>query len=198
MKANIIPRDMQVNEILDEVSVLKSDQQKIELLKTKYSDHVPLHRVLKMNFCDTIIPVLPEGIPPFNREKQDGPNLSSLWAYAKNFAYFVKSAQSVNMKPLQIEKIFIEMLEAIDVEEADMICLAKDKKLTDKWNISVDVVKAAFPQLNITNKVPVPPPTPEQIEKNRQATIQLLKDRAKKLQEEAKELLAQARELEKA
>lgn len=191
-------RDMQVHEILTEVSKQRTDDLKVELLRVKYSDHVPLQRILKMNFCDTIIPILPDGTPPFNREKIDGPSRASLWAYAKNFAYFVRSAQSAKLKPLQVEKIFIEMLEAVDPEEADMICMAKDKKLTDKWDMSVDVVKAAFPQLNITNKAPVVPPTPEQIEKNRQATIQLLKDRAKKLQEEAKEILAQAKELEKA
>ena len=59
MKANIIPRDMQVHEILTEVSALATDKLKVELLRAKYSDHVPLHRILKLNFCDTIIPILP-------------------------------------------------------------------------------------------------------------------------------------------
>lgn len=198
MKANIIPRDMQVNEVLDEVSALKSDELKVELLKMKYSDHVPLQRVLKMNFCDSIISVLPEGVPPFNREKQDGPNLSSLWAYAKNFAYFVKSAQSANMKPLQIEKIFIEMLEAIDVEEADMICLAKDKKLQEKWNISVDVVKRAFPSLNIRSNAPSRPKTQEELAEEKKEKIAMLKARAKELSDKSKALLAEAKALETA
>jgi len=151
-----------------------------------------------MNFCDTIIPVLPEGTPPFNREKVDGPNVASLWAYTKNFSYFVKSQVSANLKPLQIEKIFIEMLEAIDVEEADMVCLAKDKKLDTKWNISIEVVKAAFPQINIQTKVPPRIKTAEELAEEKKAEIETLKAQAKELQDRAKELIAKAKEMEKA
>jgi len=194
----ILPRDMQVHEILTEVSQLKSEQAKVNLLREKYPDHVPLQRVLKMNFCDTIVSALPEGTPPFNREKVDGPNVASLWAYAKNFAYFVRSAQSAKLKPLQIEKIFIEMLEAVDPEEADMICLAKDKNLESKWNVSVDVAKAAFPNLNIVTTTPPRVKTAEELEQEKQDQIASLKARAKDLQDRAKELLAEAKELEKA
>ena len=188
---------MQVFEILNEVSALKSDALKIELLQTKYSDHTPLLRVLKMNFCDTIVSTLPEGSPPLNREKIDGPSKASLWSYIKHFPIFVRSGASANMRPLQIERIFIEMLEAIDVEEADMFLLAKDKKLTNKWNISIEVIKAAFPNLNITSVIPAKPKTAEERVAEMTELAEFKKNEAKRLQEEARKLLSDAKSLQK-
>lgn len=188
-------KDMQVFEILNEISKIKNDELKIEILRDKYSDHTPLLRVLKWNFCDTVVTVLPEGTPPFNREKIDGPSKSSLWGYIKMFPYFVQSGLSSKMKMLQIEKIFIEMLEAIDVEEADLVCLTKDKALTTKWNISSDVIKTAFPQLKITNKIPPKEKTGEERAEELIELAAAKKEQAKLLQEQAKAMIAEAKSL---
>ena len=190
---------MQVFEILDEISSLKSDDLKIKTLKERYYDHTPLHRVLKMNFCKTIVPMLPDGIPPFNRnDVADGPNRSSLWEYLRIFPVIVRSGQSVKMRPLQIEKMFIEMLEAVDPLEADIICIAKDKALNDKFDINVDVVKTAFPALNIENNSIVTPPSPKTSEERAAEFLEraeVKKAEAKKLNQEAKNLIAKAKEL---
>ena len=186
---------MQVHEILKEISGIKQDSLKVEILRDKYSTHIPLLRVLKMNFCDTIVSKVPEGAPPFNREKMDGPSKSSLWGYVKHFPMFVRSAASANMKPLQIERIFIEMLEAIDVEEADVMCLAKDKKLTTSYDVSLNVVREAFPQLNIVSAEPPKVMTPEEKAASLIAQSEDLKAKAKALNEEAKEKASYAKEL---
>ena len=190
---------MQVFEILDEISSLKSDDLKIKTLKERYYDHTPLHRVLKMNYCQTIVPMLPDGTPPFNRnDSADGPNRSSLWEYIRIFPVIVRSGQSVKMRPLQIEKMFIEMLEAVDPSEADIVCVAKDKALNDKYNINVDVVKAAFPALNIENNTIVAPPSPKTNEERAAEFLEqaeVKKAEAKKLNQEAKNLIAKAKEL---
>lgn len=191
----IASRDMQVFEILDEIGGIKADVLKIEMLRTKYSDHIPLHRILKMNFCDSIQSIVPEGAPPFNREKVDGPNRASLWAYVQQFPYFVKSAVSAKLRPLQVEKIFIEMLEAVDVEEAEMVILAKDKKLTTKWNISAEVVTQAFPQLKIVASEPPKIKTPEERAEELLDLADVKKTQAKQLQDEAKKLIAEAKAL---
>lgn len=197
---SIKAKDMQVFEILEEISKIKNDELKIEILKEKYSDHIPLLRILKMNFCESIISMLPEGVPPFNREKIDGPSKSSLWMYVKHFPAFVRSGQSLKMKPLQIERIFIEMLEAIDVAEADIVCLAKDKGISEKYDIPVEVVQRAFPQLQITNTKSALTPKKSNAEKAAELTevAEHKKEQAKKLNEEAKALLAEAKELTKA
>lgn len=196
--SNIKARDMQVFEILSEISNLKSDQLKIETLKKKFYDHTPLHRVLKMNYCDTIVSMVPEGVPPYNRnESPDGPNHASLWEYIRIFPVLVRSAQSVKMRPLQIERMFIEMLEAIDPGEAEIICLAKDKKLEEKFNIPINVVSTAFPVLNIVknNKEPVKEKTPRELAEEYLELAESKKETAKSLYNEAKELIKKAKEL---
>ena len=190
---------MQVFEILSEISKLPTDELKTNTLQKKYYDHTPLHRILKMNYCDTIQPMVPDGTPPFNRnDNADGPNHSSLWEYIRLFPVIVRSAQSVKMRPLQIERTFIEMLEAVDANEAEIICLAKDKKLQTKYEISSEVVKNAFPVLNIVTNKPVEPVVEKTNEEKAAEFVELAKTKkaeAKKLYEEAKQCIKKAEEL---
>ena len=189
---NVTPRDYQVHEILEEIESINNVDNKVEQLQNKFSDHTPLLRILKMNFCDTIVSMLPEGTPPFNREESDGPNISSLWAYTQVFPVIVRSGQSIKMKPLQIERIFIEMLEAVDVKEADTVCLAKDKKLQEVYpSLTIDLVKRAFPSLNIQSANYV---EPEVTLTDEDRAVRML-DEAKELREKAKSLNARAKEL---
>ena len=194
---NVKPRDMQVHEIIKEISDLKSDELKIQTLKQKYYDHTPLHRVLKMNYCKTITPMLPEGNPPFNRnEGADGPNHSSLWEYIRIFPVIVRSSQSMNMRPLQIERMFIEMLEAVDPSEADIICMAKDKLIHSNYDISVNVVNEALPMLQIQHEeTVVEEKTNEKLAEEYLEMADLRKKEAKKLNDEAKEFYKKAKEL---
>lgn len=187
---------MQVFEILSEISNLTSDELKTNTLQKKYYDHTPLHRILKMNYCDTIQPMVPDGTPPFNRnENADGPNHASLWEYIRLFPVIVRSAQSVKMKPLQIERTFIEMLEAVDAKEAEIVCLAKDKKLQTKYEISSDVVKKAFPVLNILSIEPQVEKTNEEKAAEYIELAKVKKAEAKKLFDEAKQYILKAEKL---
>ena len=186
-------KDMQVFEILNELDELKSDVEKIQLLQTKYGDHTPLHRILQMNFSDNIVSILPEGEPPFNKEEDDGPSKASLWSYIRQFPIFVKSTQSQRMKMLQIERIFIEMLEAVGPSEASMFCLAKDKKLSTRWSITADVASTAFPGLNIVSSAPAPEKTDEDRAEEMLALAEMKKKQAKELNAEARKLIADAK-----
>ena len=187
---------MQVFEILSEISNLTTDELKTNTLQKKYYDHTPLHRILKMNYCDTIQPMVPDGTPPFNRnENADGPNHASLWEYIRLFPVIVRSAQSVKMKPLQIERTFIEMLEAVDAKEAEIVCLAKDKKLQTKYEISSDVVKKAFPVLNILSIEPQVEKTNEEKAAEYIELAKVKKAEAKRLFDEAKQYILKAEKL---
>lgn len=188
---NIKPNDYQVYEILAEVDKIVDFNNKVEHLKTKFSGHIPLQRILKMNFCSTIVSMLPPGTPPFNREEADGPQPAALWSYLQQFPVIVRSAQSIKMRPMQIERVFIEMLEAIDVEEADVLCLAKDRKLTSKFpTITSDLVKAAFPSLIAEVSAAV-----EEIELTDEEKAERMLDEAKSIKDKVKELNAKAKEL---
>jgi len=146
----MIPNDYQVFEILEELEKIESFDNRVELLQTKFKGHTPLLRLLKMNFCKSIVSVFPTGTPPFNREESDGPERAALWSYVRHFPIFVRSGKSAGMRALQREKIFIEMLEAIDSKEADLVCAAKDGKLEESYpSVTLDLVTTAFPELKI-------------------------------------------------
>ncbi len=193
---NIKPQDMQVFEILSEISKLGDDSLKVQTFQSKYSDHTPLHRILKMNYCRNIIPMLPEGSPPFNRnENADGPNQSSLWNFVRVFPVIVKSQQSMKMKPLQIENMFIEMLESVDPQEADVIVLAKDKILESEFDITCEVVTRAFPNLNIEATGKKIELTDEDKAMRMIEKAERLKVLARQYNSEAKDLVKKAKEL---
>ena len=190
-------KDMQVFEILDELEKIVDVDNKVEWLVENFSDHTPLQYILKWNFCDSVNSVIPEGKPPFNEEEQDGPSRSSLWMYLNVFPVFVVSAQSQKMQALKREQIFIEMLESLDNKEAELVCLAKDKMLTDKWGISLEVAQRAFPALAITTKreFKVKELTPEEKAAALLDQATQLKEKAKELNAEAKRLTTEAKKL---
>ena len=191
----IHPQDMQVFEILEEVAALPTEQQATQL--SKYSQHPALRYVLKWNYDSTIVSILPEGSPPFNSAEEDGPPRSSLREYLQLFPTFVRSGVSAKMKMLQIEKSFIDMLEHIDAEEAEVVVLAKDKNLESKYLISLSVVTEAFPNL-ISQPVEseVREITPEEKAARLKQLAEQKKEKAKLLNAEARELIKEAKQLE--
>jgi hypothetical protein len=64
----------------------------------------------------------------------------------KNFYLFVKGGNN-ELSQIRKETIFINMLQGLHPLEADLVCLVKDKKLTDKYKISWDIVKEAYPDI---------------------------------------------------
>ena len=196
---NAKPRDMDVFEILEDLDKIKEHKNKVEWLKSNFSEHQPLVYILKMNYDGAIVSMLPEGQPPFDSKETDGPTPASLWQYLRVFPVFVRSVQSSKMKMVQIEKLFIEMLEAIEPKEAEMVCLAKDRKLEEKYLITLDLVNDAFPGL-IQSKAempPVRPMTPEDRANQLLENARELEKQAKSLNAEARELRAEAKDLMK-
>jgi hypothetical protein len=51
-----------------------------------------------------------------------------------------------NLKPIKREQIFIQMLEAVSADDAQLLIAMKDKKSPYK-NITKDIVNEAFPGL---------------------------------------------------
>ena len=66
---------------------------------------------------------------------------------AKNFYHFVKGGND-GLKSIRRETMFINLLEGLHPLEAEIICLVKDKKLSDKYKITKDVVSEAYTDIN--------------------------------------------------
>ena len=64
----------------------------------------------------------------------------------KKFYNFVKGGND-KLKSLSRETMFIQILQGLHPLEAEILCLVKDKKLTDKYNIPQEIVSAAYPDI---------------------------------------------------
>lgn len=135
-----------LSEVLEQVDKIKGKQEKIDLLR-QYG--LPAYKaILRINFDESVSMNLPEGEPPFRKEegKPIGYQETNIIQEYKRFYIWLDPKQ--NLTKLRKEKLFIEMLEGLHVSEAEVLCLAKDRKLQKKFkSLNYDLVREAFPDL---------------------------------------------------
>ena len=160
-------------EVLDAASKQRTKAKKIEALKTYAHDSIMA--VLIWNFDESIVSLLPEGDVPYGNTREDNSVTGSLsdkindavgmmresgsaslgsqdqgkasirGEYTK-FYNFLKGGNS-GLSGLRRETMFINILEGLHPLEAEILVLVKDKKLTDRYKITKDIVSAAYPQI---------------------------------------------------
>jgi len=170
-----LPRNPFVFEVLDLASKQRSKAKKVEVLK-KYQDP-SLKSVLIWNFDESIVSVLPPGEVPysgfddqnvysgtlttrideevrkmhetdsFSLGSSDRQGHTTIRRESKNFYRFVKGGQD-GLSAVRRETMFINILEGLHPLEAEILILVKDKKLTDKYKITKEIVSEAFPEIN--------------------------------------------------
>ena len=64
----------------------------------------------------------------------------------KNLYHFIKGGND-GLNGLRRESMFVQMLEGLHPREADLICLVKDKRLTDVYKVTLEMVKEAYPDI---------------------------------------------------
>ena len=70
----------------------------------------------------------------------------------KNFYHFVKGGND-GMNNMRRESMFINILQGLHPLEAEIVCLVKDGKLSDKYNITREIVEEAYPDILWRDKV---------------------------------------------
>tara|TARA_B100001559_G_scaffold93606_1_gene78350 strand:+ start:2449 stop:2916 length:468 start_codon:yes stop_codon:yes gene_type:complete len=144
-KTKELPANAFVHEILAEASKQKSAAKKVEVLQKYRNDG--LTSILIWNFDETVLSLLPEGEVPFNKnEVPIGTDHTSLRKEWKNLYHFVKGGND-KLSKTRRESMFIQMLEGLHPDEAEIICLVKDGNLTSKYKITKDNVSKAFPDI---------------------------------------------------
>ena len=145
-KKPTLPPNPFVNEILDYVSGQKSKIAKVEALKEYRND--ALVSILIWNFDETVVSLMPEGDVPFTpNESPLGTDHTSLRRESKNLYHFVKGGNDT-LNGIRRETMFIQMLEGLHPDEARIIILVKDKRLSDEYAVTYDQVKEAYPDIN--------------------------------------------------
>ncbi len=169
-----LPKKPFVFEVLDLVSKQKSKAKKVEVLK-KY-DEFHLRTIFLWNFDTVIQSVLPDGDVPyqsyddqntysgtlttkmqediramhetgsFSMGVSDTQGRTTIRRECKNFYHFVKGGND-GMNNMRRESMFINILQGLHPLEAEIICLVKDKKLSDKYNITREIVEEAYPDI---------------------------------------------------
>ena len=135
-----------ISEILRKVSNAKTKAEKVDLLRVNNSP--ALRMILIWNYDDSVISEIPEGEVPYTpNEAPVGTDHTRLEQEYRGFYRFVKGGDP-KLKGLKRESMFIQLLEGLSAEEAELLCLIKDGKLTSKYKrITKAVVAEAFPQI---------------------------------------------------
>ena len=140
-----LPPNPFIHEVLELASKQRTKAKKIEILEEYSSD--ALKSILIWNFDQTVVSMIPEGSVPYNKnEVPVGTDHTSLRREWKNLYHFVKGGND-KLSSMRRETMFIQMLEGLHPEEAEIICLVKDKALEEKYNITYDMVKKAYPDI---------------------------------------------------
>ena len=139
-----------INEVLQKVSNAKTKAAKIKLLKEHNTN--ALRTLLIINFDESVVSLLPEGSVPY--EANDAPVGTEHTLLEKEYRklYLFFKGGSSSLKQSQRENLFIQMLEGLQEEEAELLILAKDKALNKKYRITRACVEEAFPQIEWGNR----------------------------------------------
>lgn len=141
-----LPNDASVVEILQEAVKLKSKKDKVALL-SQYTNRKDMMYIMKGVYDSNIEWLLPKGELPkeTNYNNVSGPDLADdrLIRVYKNLRYLVKGGAD-NMSPSKREKVFLDMIESLWVEEAKLLVSVKDKKLP--YKLTQEVLHEAYPE----------------------------------------------------
>ena len=136
-----------VSEVYDMVEKQSNDLDRVNLLRNEAHTNPVVGHLLNYNFNPNIKFLLPEGTPPFKNEgKPAGMENTTLEREHRRFYIWLDSDQ--NLPQMKREQLFIEMLGGLYIDEANLICLVKDKKLHKKYpSITEKLVRETFSNL---------------------------------------------------
>ena len=139
-----------ISEVLQKVHNAKTKAEKVKILKANNTD--ALRSILIANFDESIVSMLPEGTVPY--EANDAPIGTEHTLLEKEYRklYLFFKGGSTSLRQTQRENLFIQMLEGLSKEEAELLILVKDKALNKKYRVTRACVETAFPKIEWGNR----------------------------------------------
>lgn len=129
-----------LHEIFTEIQEADTRAKRQEILKD--NDSFSLRTILQLNFDSTIQLDLPNGKPPYTCDEVPYGQPDKK---IKMLGYCVKGN---NLNVIKKEKQFIDILESLTEEDANIVCLAKDGKIMKEYSrVSESLIKSVFPTL---------------------------------------------------
>jgi hypothetical protein len=134
-----------ISEVLQKVSNAKTKAEKIQLLHEYKND--TLISLFIWNFDESVISMVPTGTVPYEKnEAPKGTEHTMLEHESRLLFHFVKGGNN-NLTQLRREQMFIQMLEGLHQDEAEVVCLVKDGLLGKKYKITRNVIAEAYPEI---------------------------------------------------
>ena len=140
-----LPSNPLLSEVLAKVSKQRTKAKKIQVLKENESLH--LKSVLIWNFDDSVVSILPEGPVPYDKNEAPAGTEHTYLAHEHKILYNFIEGGNDFIKPVKREQLFLQLLEGLHADEAEIICLMKDKKINDKYKVTKAVVSEAYPDI---------------------------------------------------
>ena len=140
-----LPPKPTVAEVLDAAHKAKTKAAKIKVLKDH--DSKALRYCLIWNYDESLKSALPEGEVPYTPNPAPTPEAQSKLASEYRTLYNFIEGGNYDINNTRREVLFIQLLEALSPDEAEVLCLVKDKKLAKKYRVSFPVVKEAYPDI---------------------------------------------------
>ena len=140
-----LPPNPFMHEILELVNDARSKAKKVDILREYETD--ALKSLFIWNFDPSVISMLPEGEVPYNKnEVPVGTDHTSLRREYKQLYHFVKGGND-QLSKTRRESMFIQMLEGLHPDEAEILVLVKDGQLNKKYKVTRDAVEEAYPDI---------------------------------------------------
>jgi len=133
-----------ISEILKIISGIKDPKQRQDALGTCASIK-PLVQILMYMFHPDVVFNLPEGAPNFKKMPKAADSEGSLYRESRTLYLFIKG-QADNIPDLKRQTMFVQLLEALDPDDAELVLAMKEKRCPYK-NITYDLVHNTFPGL---------------------------------------------------
>ena len=150
MAAKKLPNDALVSEILQKVSSAKTKKEKVELLQ-EYNNNA-LRAILIINFDESLEFLLPDGEVPFTpNDAPVGTEHTRLAHEYKGLYKYFKGGDS-SLKGMKREQLFVQLLEGLAEEEANLLVSACNKDIQSKYRVTKAAVAEAFPQIEWGNR----------------------------------------------
>ena len=145
MATNLPVEKMLISEVLQKVSNAKTKKEKIALLHQYKSPS--LQSILIWNFDESVISMVPDGEVPYTKnDVPEGTSHTLLFLEYKKLYNFVKGGND-GLRQSQRENMFIQLLEGLHEDEAEVICMVKDKTLGKRYKITKACVQEAYPEI---------------------------------------------------
>ena len=133
-----------MNEVLQKVSNAKTKKEKIALLQKLNTQ--ALRSLLIINFDESVISMLPQGDVPYTpNDAPEGTEHTVLEKEQRILYHFFKGGSKISQA--KREQMFVGLLEGLTAAEAEVLVLAKDKKIGKRYKITKACVTEAFPQI---------------------------------------------------